>query len=189
MKKTYIVTVEERICKDTHVNSVDNLEYKDINIENFQIKSDKIQTDPEKEKRQLKRIKRDKIIEKYVIPIIFISYGLVFSRSFIGSNDIRYATSIFMSLFSMALAICYSGCVQNTKFYKCIEKHSHSMIIMLLFMISALFTLVFGKILIEVDYLYNCIYLRENLGNILTWIAIAFFFMDKNHEIANNYHK
>ena len=73
----------------------------------------------------------------------------MFSHSFIGNNDIRYVTSIFMSLFSMSLAICYSGYVQNSNFYKYIEKCSHTMIIMFLFIVSALLTLVFGKIFLK----------------------------------------
>lgn len=149
MKKTYIVTVEEKVCKDLPVNSADGLEYKNKNIGNVMTKENKIQSDLLKEKKVARRKKRDKIIEKYIIPFIFIAYSLVFSHSFIGNNDIRYVTSIFMSLFSMSLAICYSGYVQNSNFYKYIEKCSHTMIIMFLFIVSALLTLVFGKIFLK----------------------------------------
>lgn len=183
MKRTYIVTIESRERKTSWMQLID--QNPNIQSEIADMVCDDLEQTSLSSEKKAKRQRRDKIFEKYVIPYIFVGYIILFSTSFLGNENVRYVTSIFMSLFSLALAIFYSRKIQETNIYKKFEKYSHTMIIMGFFLLSLLCTYIVWTVLLEAALLKGCSYLQENIGNILTWLSIVTFFIDKSYEIKN----
>ena len=129
------------------------------------------------------------IIVTAAFPFVCVGYILIMATGFLDENKLyQDYMSLFMALFSLAISIFFSdffskrhdrfteliqmklGMTRNKKIYNLSK-----------FLLSALFSFVLWYTMIKKpDYLDIPLVTRENVGNILTWLSIVIFSIDRS---------
>lgn len=129
------------------------------------------------------------IISKVAFPICCIGYIIIMSTGFLDNNLLRqYYMSLFMALLSLGIAIVFSDLFD--KYYnkaasfieKCLKGRLDNEIHKLLkLFISIVFAFVLWLIMVKKPKDLNIpIITKENIGNIMTWLSIIIFSIDKS---------
>lgn len=123
-------------------------------------------------------------LTKWAFPISCLIYACLLATSFFSNNQIiRFNISLFMSLFSLSISIFFSGFNE-----KILNKIIIQISIIKLTKISKLIQFFFVAILAYLIWLflisnpeiYKYIIDKGTIGDILTWLSIIVFFIDKN---------
>lgn len=161
MEKTYIVTIRNSNIRCDELNN-NQVKIDDSNLIN---KSTSFFTI---------------LIEKIIFPLTCLSYIILMLVGVVNPN---HPLSLFMALFSLFLAMCYSDFVSK-KLIKLLHlkiKKSDYKIWLLLY--TVLFTLITFVICLYIRNKYNIPFINDgNVGNLLTWFSIIIFACDKTYQ-------
>lgn len=123
-------------------------------------------------------------LQKWAFPSMCVVYGLLLMQSFVSINEKdRFIMSLFMSLLSLFISIIFSGFGE-----RCIESIMSKIPIKNLLRIQGLCQFFFAvllaflvwRFLISNTIIYEYITEKGTIGDILTWLSIIVFFVDKN---------
>lgn len=125
-----------------------------------------------------------RFLQKWAFPFICIVYSLFLSTSFIDNNgEVRFIMSLFMALLSLSISIVFSGF--SEKYIENIMsripiKNLLTIMGLCQFFFAVGLTYILWNLLISNMKVYNHILNKGTIGDILTWLSILIFFIDKN---------
>lgn len=123
-------------------------------------------------------------LTRWAFPISCLVYALLLATSFINTNQIfRFNISLFMGLFSLSISILFSGLNEKilNKIIIQIPINKLTEIAKLIqFFFVAILAFLIWYFLISSEEIYKYILDKGTIGDILTWLSILVFFIDKN---------
>lgn len=152
------------------------------NRENKGETTDKGQLLQTKNKRVLFAI--SEFLKKLAFPVICIIYSILLMPSFVSNNiEIRFRMSLFMSILSLFISIIFSEFGEKN-IEKILSKIPIKNLLEILgfcqFFFAVIFTFLIWNYITSTEKVYRYIFKIGTFGDILTWLSILIFFVDKN---------